>query len=68
MVLSLVNRKRDASLREHRGTDTVARKKETLEVRPSIKHLKKRCVLDCLMMIPSGLKKPKRRGMRRLKI
>ena len=31
MVLSLVNGKRDPSLREHRGTDTVARKKETLE-------------------------------------
>lgn len=31
MVLSLVNRKCDPSLREHRGTDTVARKKETLE-------------------------------------
>lgn len=31
MVLSLVNGKCDPSLREHRGTDTVARKKETLE-------------------------------------
>ena len=31
MALSLVNGKRDPSLREHRGTDTVARKKETLE-------------------------------------
>ena len=42
-------------------------KRKHLRVRPSIKHLKKRCVLDCLMITPSGLKKPKRRGMRRLK-